>query len=335
MTRVPVEAPGAPRPVGPYSQGARVGRLLSTAGQGAQDPETGQLAVGDIAAQTRQCLRNVEAILRAGGATLDDVIRVSVFLARKADYDGMNAVYREFFPTDPPARTTVYTGLAPDELLVEIDALAVLPDAVGGAPPADIGADALARIAAARVVPVLRADDADDAARLAERLIDAGLRVIELTTTIPSWATLLDRLRSAHPDVCIGMGTITDPDTADAVARAGAAFGVTPYPVPGARARLAAYDLPLLEGGATPGEVLGAARAGVAKLFPAHIGGPEYLRSLLAVAPDARIMPTGGVALDDVPAWLRAGAYAVGVGSDLAQDDVAARLSRVLGGVGE
>jgi 2-dehydro-3-deoxyphosphogluconate aldolase/(4S)-4-hydroxy-2-oxoglutarate aldolase len=153
--------------------------------------------------------------------------------------------------------------------------------------------------------------------------------------TIPSWATLLDRLRSAHPDVCIGMGTITDPDTADAVARAGAAFGVTPYPVPGARARLAAYDLPLLEGGATPGEVLGAARAGVAKLFPAHIGGPEYLRSLLAVAPDARIMPTGGVALDDVPAWLRAGAYAVGVGSDLAQGDVAARLSRVLGEVGE
>jgi 2-iminobutanoate/2-iminopropanoate deaminase len=128
VTRVTIATADAPHPVGPYAQGARVGNVLSTAGQGAQDPETGLLATGDIAAQTRQCLRNVEAILRAGGATLDDVVRVAVFLARKEDYAGMNEVYRELFPVDPPARTTVYVGLAPDELLVEIDALAVVAE---------------------------------------------------------------------------------------------------------------------------------------------------------------------------------------------------------------
>jgi 2-iminobutanoate/2-iminopropanoate deaminase len=126
--RVLVSTDGAPRPVGPYSQGARIGNLVSTAGQGAHDPRTGSLATGDITAQTRQCLRNVEAVLRAGGATLDDVIRVGVFLARKEDYAAMNDVYREFFGVDPPARTTVYVGLAPDDLLVEIDALALVAE---------------------------------------------------------------------------------------------------------------------------------------------------------------------------------------------------------------
>lgn len=126
--RTAVTTLAAPRPVGPYAQGSTLDRLVATAGQGAADPATGELAGPDIASQTRQCLRNVAAVLEAAGAGLDDVLRVGVFLARKEDYAAMNEVYREVFGDDPPARTTVYVGLLPDELLVEIDALALLPE---------------------------------------------------------------------------------------------------------------------------------------------------------------------------------------------------------------
>lgn len=124
MARTPATTADAPAPAGPYSQSVRIGAFVATAGQGADDPTTGGLAGPDITTQARQCLRNVEAVLRASGAMLDDVLRVGVFLARKQDFEAMNAVYRESFPVDPPARTTVYVGL-PGDLLVEIDALAV------------------------------------------------------------------------------------------------------------------------------------------------------------------------------------------------------------------
>jgi 2-iminobutanoate/2-iminopropanoate deaminase len=117
----------APQPIGPYSQSARIGSVVHAAGQGADDPATGELAGPDIETQTRQCLRNVEAVLAASGASLDDVLRVGVFLVDPSDFAGMNSVYRSVFADPPPARTTVYVGL-PGELRVEIDALAVLPD---------------------------------------------------------------------------------------------------------------------------------------------------------------------------------------------------------------
>ena len=126
MTRHPGVTDRAPKPIGPYSQSVRIGRLVHAAGQGADDPATGRLAGPDIEAQTRQCLRNLEAVLAASGASLDDVLRVGVFLAHREDFEGMNAVYGTFFGDPPPARTTVYVGL-PGELRVEIDAIAVLP----------------------------------------------------------------------------------------------------------------------------------------------------------------------------------------------------------------
>lgn len=117
----------APKPVGPYSQSVRIGRFVHTAGQGADDPSTGKLAGSDIETQTRQCLRNVEEVLAACGASLDDVLRVGVFLVHRSDFAGMNAIYSTVFGDPPPARTTVYVGL-PGELRVEIDAFAVVPD---------------------------------------------------------------------------------------------------------------------------------------------------------------------------------------------------------------
>ena len=127
MTREASVTSDAPAPIGPYSQSVRIGRLVHAAGQGADDPATGRLAGPDITTQTRQCLSNVEAVLAAAGASLDDVLRVGVFLAHRSDFDGMNEVYRTIFREPPPARTTVYVGL-PGELRVEIDALAVLSE---------------------------------------------------------------------------------------------------------------------------------------------------------------------------------------------------------------
>jgi 2-iminobutanoate/2-iminopropanoate deaminase len=103
----------APAPIGPYSQSVRIGRIVHAAGQGADDPATGTLAGTDIVAQTRQCLRNLEAVLAASGATLDDVLRVGVFLAERSDFEGMNAVYRTFFRDRRDRRARRPVGVTP------------------------------------------------------------------------------------------------------------------------------------------------------------------------------------------------------------------------------
>lgn len=124
---------------------------------------------------------------------------------------------------------------------------------------------------------------------------------------------------------------MTTAEQARAAVDAGAALLVSPYPAPAAVALGAAHGLPFVEGGLTPGEIAAAAGRGIAKLFPAHVGGPSYLRSVLAVLPGARVIPTGGIRMAAVPEWLAAGAVAVGVGSDLtAEGDVAARVRAVV-----
>jgi 2-iminobutanoate/2-iminopropanoate deaminase len=115
----------APAAIGPYSQAVKAGNLLFVAGQIGMDPATGQLREG-IEAQTRQALLNLKAILEAAGASLEQVVRVGVFLQDLKDFQAMNAVYAEFFPQSPPARTTVQVAALPRGALVEIDAIAVL-----------------------------------------------------------------------------------------------------------------------------------------------------------------------------------------------------------------
>jgi len=115
----------APAAIGPYSQAVKAGNLLFVAGQIGMDPATGQLREG-IEAQTRQALLNLKAILEAAGASLEQVVRVGVFLQDLKDFQVMNAVYAEFFPQSPPARTTVQVAALPRGALVEIDAIAVL-----------------------------------------------------------------------------------------------------------------------------------------------------------------------------------------------------------------
>ena len=184
---------------------------------------------------------------------------------------------------------------------------------------------ALAAIGRATVVPVVREDSAGRAVEVARWTVEQGLDVVELTATIPDWRAALHELREHAPGVTLGVGTLRSRANAE-----GAEFLVTPHPAPDVRAVADAHGIPLIGGGFTPAEVLEAADRGVAKLFPAHVGGVAFLRSLLAVAPRARVIPTGGIALTDVPEWLDAGSFAVGVGSELRPSDQAAADLRAI-----
>ncbi|WNV75821.1 bifunctional 4-hydroxy-2-oxoglutarate aldolase/2-dehydro-3-deoxy-phosphogluconate aldolase [Geodermatophilus sp. DSM 44513] len=202
------------------------------------------------------------------------------------------------------------------------------PAATGPAPTAEQVAHRLWR---AGVLPVLRTPEPDTAHDAVHRLARAGVTVVELTATTPQWPALVRELRASLPDLTVGLGTVRSSDDAETAVAAGAHFLVTPFPVPGARAVSAAAGVLLAEGAFSPGEVAAAAAGGLAKLFPAHVGGPAYLRSLLAVLPEARVIPTGGIGLDAADQWLEAGAFAVGVGGALFAGDLdttAARLAR-------
>ena len=113
-----------PRPSYPYSPGAAGGCLIFTAGQVAWDESGEVTAIGDVAAQTRQTLKNVVSVLHEGGATVNDVLKCNVYLTDMRDFDAMNAEFARVFPDDPPARTTVEARLADATMLVEIEAIA-------------------------------------------------------------------------------------------------------------------------------------------------------------------------------------------------------------------
>jgi 2-iminobutanoate/2-iminopropanoate deaminase len=125
MSRTEGRTAEAPAPAGPYSQSVRIGSIVAAAGQGGADPTTGELVGPGVSEQSRQALANVAAVLAASGASLDDVIRVGVFLTDTDDFAAMNDVYRSVFSEPYPARTTVYVGL-PDGMKVEVDAIAVV-----------------------------------------------------------------------------------------------------------------------------------------------------------------------------------------------------------------
>ena len=173
-------------------------------------------------------------------------------------------------------------------------------------------------IAAAVVVPVIRTPTAQEALEVAEWAIEVGVPAVELTATTPDWRDALRHLRAQSPETVIGVGTLRTADDARAAFAEGAGFLVTPVPVPAVSQVGADRSALVINGGFTPAEIIAAASSGIAKLFPAHAVGPRFLRSVLAVAPPGtRVVPTGGIALDDVDAWLDAGAYAVGMGSEL------------------
>jgi 2-iminobutanoate/2-iminopropanoate deaminase len=120
-----ISLPDDKRMVVPLSHGIRKGNILQVAGQVPLDPATGGLVGSTVAEQTVQCLKNIQAVLEAGGASLDDVVMVRVYLTDTAHFAELNEAYSGFLAEPYPARTTVYVGL-PAGFLVEIDTLAVL-----------------------------------------------------------------------------------------------------------------------------------------------------------------------------------------------------------------
>lgn len=128
MSKRIIRTPGAPSPIGPYSQAvAAEGSLLFTAGQVAIDPQTGQFVQGDIKSQTRQVLENLKAVLNGAGASLGDVVKTTVFLKNMDDFGAMNEIYAEYFKDSAPARSTVEVARLPRDAKVEIEVVAVLP----------------------------------------------------------------------------------------------------------------------------------------------------------------------------------------------------------------
>jgi 2-iminobutanoate/2-iminopropanoate deaminase len=116
----------APAPIGPYNQAIRTANLLFCSGQIPLDPATGELTGGDIAAQTQQVMKNIAAVLAAGGATFEDVVKTTIYLVDMNDFAAVNTEYGKHFPGLAPARSTVAVAALPKGARVEIEVLAAL-----------------------------------------------------------------------------------------------------------------------------------------------------------------------------------------------------------------
>jgi 2-iminobutanoate/2-iminopropanoate deaminase len=126
MSRETVQTEKAPKAIGPYAQAIKVNGLIYTAGQIPIDPKTGNFVKGGIAAQTRQVLENLKAVVEAGGSALDRVVKSTVFLKNMEDFTAMNEVYDEYLGAAKPARSTVAVADLPRGALVEIDLVALV-----------------------------------------------------------------------------------------------------------------------------------------------------------------------------------------------------------------
>ena len=125
MDKIVIASANAPKAIGPYSVAIRAGMFVFTSGQLGLDPQSGNLVPGGIEAETRQALNNIRHVLEDAGAGMDAIVKTTVFLKDMTDFLNMNAVYAEFFPENPPARSTVQATL-PKGGSVEIEAVAVL-----------------------------------------------------------------------------------------------------------------------------------------------------------------------------------------------------------------
>ncbi len=180
----------------------------------------------------------------------------------------------------------------------------------------------LDRLRAARVVPVVRTHSAAHAATGVAWLRDAGIRIFEITMTIPDAPALIRDLAS-DPDLLVGAGTVPDAATAEACLAGGARFIVAPWVDPALAAPCRAHGAGLLLGAVTPTEVRAALAAGadVVKIFPASsAGGPGHIKALCSVFPGVAFCPTGGIDAGNVAAYLAAGAAFVGMGGNLVDE---------------
>ena len=178
---------------------------------------------------------------------------------------------------------------------------------------------ALDQVLASGVIAVLRAREAKGLTQVARALHDGGVRALEITLTTPGAVAGIAELADAGDGMLVGAGTVLDAVAARSVVDAGARFVVSPVLEPDVIRVCRDHNVPCIPGAFTPTEILAAWRAGAAlvKLFPAAAVGPGFVRDVLAPLPFLRIVPSGGVTLDSVGDWIRAGVAAVSLGSAL------------------
>jgi 2-dehydro-3-deoxyphosphogluconate aldolase / (4S)-4-hydroxy-2-oxoglutarate aldolase len=179
----------------------------------------------------------------------------------------------------------------------------------------------LGKIVDSGLVAVVRAESSEQAAHIADACAKGGVGAIEITFTVPGALGVIAELarRDTAKDILIGAGTVLDPETARAAILAGAQFIVGPS-VSAETARLCnRYQVPYMPGAGTVTEIVHAMECGaeIIKVFPGDILGPTFVKAVMGPLPQARLMPTGGVSVENAADWIRAGCVALGAGSNL------------------
>lgn len=126
MQKKVIQAEKAPKAIGPYSQAIQAGSLLFLSGQIPIDPKTGELVGGDIREQTRQVLENLKGVLESQGLGMEDVVKATIFLKDMGNFTQVNETYASYFPSSPPARSTVEVSKLPRNAEIEIEAIALI-----------------------------------------------------------------------------------------------------------------------------------------------------------------------------------------------------------------
>jgi 2-dehydro-3-deoxyphosphogluconate aldolase/(4S)-4-hydroxy-2-oxoglutarate aldolase len=191
--------------------------------------------------------------------------------------------------------------------------------------------DTLDRLNTAKVIAVIRTASVDDALAVCDALVEGGIQAIELTYSVPDVRRAIRLVRERLGTAAIvGAGTLTEVRHAREAAAAGAEFLVAPHLDPHLLAAMLETGLTSLPGVLTPSEAVAAVAHGAraVKLFPAASVGPAHLRALLAPFPSLKVVPTGGVGIANAPDWLAAGAWALGVGGELAPRTLAGDAER-------
>lgn len=196
--------------------------------------------------------------------------------------------------------------------------------------------DVLHSILERKLVAVVRSQDSEKLADVADALRVGGIDIIEITFTVPDALTVLRQVVHRLGDrVVVGAGTVLDAETARSALLAGARFIVSPIVDLEVIRLCKRYDRVIMPGAFTPTEVVRAWEQGadIVKIFPADVGGPPYLKALHGPLPQVRLMPTGGVDLSTAEAFLKAGACALGLGSSLVDKDAIAKgdMARIKG----
>ncbi|RQD75561.1 MAG: bifunctional 4-hydroxy-2-oxoglutarate aldolase/2-dehydro-3-deoxy-phosphogluconate aldolase [Halanaerobium sp. MSAO_Bac5] len=181
--------------------------------------------------------------------------------------------------------------------------------------------DDLKRVEESGIVAVVRAENADEALKITEAVKKGGIKAIEITMTVPGAIDVIDELTDEYSkdEILIGAGSVLDAETARACILAGAEYIVSPSFDAETVALCNRYQKAVMPGAMTVTEVVNAMQTGadIVKIFPATLFGPKIIKAVKGPVPHAPLMPTGGVNLDNVKEWIKAGSYAVGVGSSL------------------